>query len=120
MNRVYGTRLALVPKWRPKFSKTVRTQRTMGIFIISGNFHADWLKHVSQFAWFVATVDGSIEFGAFDKIARSMELHVRWNCTFDSISDAREFSIEFENAALLITANLVLLVTYIFLKRKKR
>ena len=27
--------------------------------------------------FFVATVGGSIEFGAFDKIARSIELHVR-------------------------------------------
>ena len=29
--------------------------------------------------FFVATVGGSIEFGAFDKIARSIELHVRFD-----------------------------------------
>ena len=55
--------------------------------------------------FFVATVGSSTEFGAFDKIARSMELHVRFD-----FRCKREFSIEFEDVARLITANLVLLV----------
>ena len=55
--------------------------------------------------FFVATVGGSIELGAFDKIARSIELpgSIRFQAQ-------TEFSIEFEDVARLIAANLVLLV----------
>ena len=50
----------------------------------------------------VATVGGSIEFSAFDKIERSIELHVRF-----------EFRRrENEDVARLIAANLVLLVIF--------
>ena len=36
-------------------------------------------EDVSVSSLFVATVGGSIEFGSFDKIARSIELHVRFD-----------------------------------------
>ena len=47
----------------------------------------------------------------FDRIwARSIKSRVRSNYMFDSILDAERFSIEFEDVAQLIAANLVLLV----------
>ena len=49
--------------------------------------------------FFVATVGGSIELGAFDQIERSIRFQAQ-----------REFSIEFEDVARLIADNLVLLV----------
>ena len=49
--------------------------------------------------------------GAFDEIVRSIELHgsIRFQAQ-------REFSSEFEDVALLIAANLVLLVIQLFQK----
>ena len=56
--------------------------------------------------FFAATVGGSIELGAFDKIARSIELHVRF---YFRRRDNSAFH-EFEDVARLIAANLVSLV----------